>query len=223
MGAVGRVDVDQDRADLGGGVLRDRPLRAVGRPHPDPVALRDAGADQPAGEGVHVAVELGVGPASAGGELDERLVVAVRRDGALEVGADGLLDQGGAGLTRCVGLHWSNLSTGGGSVDDDADRAKYAEISASSHCATPSAHRQRPEVRRGRPGVLDVVDPVGRGEQQHRRIVQHGRPRRGSRSDRVRRGADHRRCPRGRPPRAGRPPAGPGTSPARPRRRTAGR
>ena len=94
VGAVGRVDVDQDGADLGAGVLRDRPLRAVRRPHPHPVALLDPRADQAPSEGVHVPVELGVGPATPGGVLDQRLVVAVRRHDALEVGADGLLDQG---------------------------------------------------------------------------------------------------------------------------------
>ena len=52
-------------------------------------------------------------------------------------------------------------------------RSKYAETSSSSHWRDsfrPTASVA--EVRRGRPGVLDVVDPVGRGEQQHRRIVQ---------------------------------------------------
>ena len=39
VGAVRRVDVDQDRSDLGGGVLGDRPCGAVGRPDPDPVTL----------------------------------------------------------------------------------------------------------------------------------------------------------------------------------------
>ena len=42
LGAVGRVDADQDRADLGRGVLQLRPLRAVRRPDADPVALLDA-------------------------------------------------------------------------------------------------------------------------------------------------------------------------------------
>ena len=53
------------------------------------------GRDQPAGQRVDVAVELGVGPAPPGGDLDQRLAVGVRRDGALEVGPDRLLEQGG--------------------------------------------------------------------------------------------------------------------------------
>ena len=158
VGAVGRVDVDQDRADLGGGVLRDRPLRAVRRPHPDPVALLDPGADQPPGERVHVAVELGVGPSPPGGELDQRLVVAVRRDGPLEVGPDRLLDQGRLGLSTGVGLHGSTLDEHGptGALADrtvpaptapdsrgssqrssrwpwGTTRSKYAATSSSSH------------------------------------------------------------------------------------------
>ena len=93
VGAVRRVDVDQDRADLRGGVLRDRPLGAVRRPHADPVALADPGPDQADGERVDVAVQLGPGPASAGGELDQRLAVGVRRHGGLEVLADRLVEQ----------------------------------------------------------------------------------------------------------------------------------
>src|SRR6266511_829441 len=42
MGAVRRVDVDEDRADLRGGVLDHHPLRPVRRPDADPVTLRDA-------------------------------------------------------------------------------------------------------------------------------------------------------------------------------------
>ena len=49
--------------------------------------------DQAAGNSVDVGVQLAIGPAAAGGELDQRLAVGVRRDGALEVGADGLLEQ----------------------------------------------------------------------------------------------------------------------------------
>ena len=98
VGAVGRVDVDQDRPDLRGGVLDQRPLRAVRRPDPDPVALLDPGRDQAAGQRVDVGVELGPGPPPAAGHLDQRLAVGVRRHRALEVGADRLLEQRRAGL-----------------------------------------------------------------------------------------------------------------------------
>ena len=47
-GLVGRIDVDQDRADPRGRVLDDHPLVAVGRPDADAVALADAVRQQPA-------------------------------------------------------------------------------------------------------------------------------------------------------------------------------
>ena len=94
MGAVRRVDVDQDRrrawpsaywaivhsAQFGA----QMPTRS-----PFPMPARD----QPAGQVVDVAVQLGPGPAPAARELDQRLAVGMGRDGALEVGADGLLEQ----------------------------------------------------------------------------------------------------------------------------------
>ena len=66
VAAVGRVDVDQDRADLGRGVLQQGPLRAVRRPDADPVPSATPVREQPAGERVHVGVHLGVGPPPAG-------------------------------------------------------------------------------------------------------------------------------------------------------------
>ena len=103
VGAVGGVDVDQDGAGLRGGVLQDRPLRAVRRPDADAVALRDAGAHEAAGQGGDVAVELGPGPAPAAGHLDERLAVGVRRGGAAEVVADRLLEERYVGLAAGLG------------------------------------------------------------------------------------------------------------------------
>jgi hypothetical protein len=63
-GPVRRVDVHQDRADLRGRVLGERPLGAVRRPDPDPVALGDAQLDQAEGERVHVGGEFRVRPAA---------------------------------------------------------------------------------------------------------------------------------------------------------------
>ena len=60
-GPVGGVDVDQDRAELGGGVLGEGPLGAVRRPDADAVALVDAGCQQAEGEGVDLGVQLRVG------------------------------------------------------------------------------------------------------------------------------------------------------------------
>ncbi len=110
VGLVGRVDVDQDRADLRGGELRDRPPGAVGAPDADPVPLLDAGRQQTPGDELDVAVELAPGPACAGGELDHRLAVGEPGDGAVEVGPDRLLEQRGLRLASGVGLHGRNLA-----------------------------------------------------------------------------------------------------------------
>ena len=67
VGAVGRVDVDQDRADLGGGVLDQRPTRRSSAPRCRPG--RPCRRPRPAARAatsVGPAVELGVGPAPAG-------------------------------------------------------------------------------------------------------------------------------------------------------------
>ena len=113
VGAVRRVDVDQDRSGLGAGVLGQRPLRAVRGPDPDPLPLLHAGGHQPAGQGVDVAVQLGPGPAPAAGHLHQRLAVRVRRHGPREVGADGLLEQRRGGLALGVrqvrGIHGGKL------------------------------------------------------------------------------------------------------------------
>ena len=105
VGAVGRVDVDQDRADLRGRELDERPLGAVGSPDADAVALLDARTDQAAGDLVDVAVELGPRPPATARALDERLAVGVRRHRPLEVGADRLLQQCRCGVALCVGVH----------------------------------------------------------------------------------------------------------------------
>ncbi len=112
MGAVGRVDVDQDRADLGGGVLRDRPLGAVRCPHADPVALGDARSDQADGQRVDVAVELRPGPAASAGELDQRLTVRMSDHRGLEVRTDGLVEERRVSLSPGVGLHGSDATPG---------------------------------------------------------------------------------------------------------------
>ena len=75
VGPVGGVDVHQDRADLRGGVLDHRPLGAVRRPDPDPVARLGAAFDQRGGDPAGRFVELAVGPAATRRALDERLPV----------------------------------------------------------------------------------------------------------------------------------------------------
>ena len=103
VGPVGRVDADEDDADLGRGVLQLHPFRAVRGPDADAVALRDAAAQQAAGERIDLGAQLGVGESAAGGVLDQRVPVTVRRRGAIEVVADGLLEQRGVGGTAVVG------------------------------------------------------------------------------------------------------------------------
>jgi hypothetical protein len=102
VGPVGRVDVDQDGADLGGGVLHEHPLGDVGRPDADPVTLADPRREQPGGQGVHLLAQLRVGEAPAGGDLDERLAVRAAGRGAVEVVADGVAEQRDVGHARGV-------------------------------------------------------------------------------------------------------------------------
>ena len=58
---VGGVDIDQDRAEAGGGELGQDPFEPVGRPDADTVALAEAEREQPGGERVHLPVELLIG------------------------------------------------------------------------------------------------------------------------------------------------------------------
>ena len=90
---VGGVDVDEDRADPGGGVLQEYPLRTVRRPDADPVALVDPGGEQPARQPLDLAGELAVGPPAPARDVDQRLPVTVRLDGAGQVLADRLSEQ----------------------------------------------------------------------------------------------------------------------------------
>ncbi len=98
--AVGRVDVDEDDADLRRGVLHERPLRDVGRPDPHPVALLDARGEQAERHGLDVLAHLRVGPAAPAGHVDHRLVVGLGRGDAVEVVADGVAEQRDVGGAR---------------------------------------------------------------------------------------------------------------------------
>ena len=92
-GAVGGVDVDQDRADLGGGVLGEGPLGAVRGPDPDAVALGDARGQEAEGEGVDFGVQPGVAQPDPGRPVDQGELVGVAGDGAVQVLADGVAEQ----------------------------------------------------------------------------------------------------------------------------------
>ena len=95
-GPVGGVDVDQDRADLGGGVLGEGPLGAVRRPDPDAVALGDARVEEAEGEGVDFGVQSRVAQPDAGRQVHQGEPVGVAGDRAVQVLADGVAEQ------RCV-------------------------------------------------------------------------------------------------------------------------
>ena len=95
VAAVRRVDVDQDDARLGRRVLQLHPFGAVGRPDPDPVAGRQPGGDQAAGEHVGLRVERRVSPPAARGDVHEHLGIRVCGGDAPQVGADRLAQQRG--------------------------------------------------------------------------------------------------------------------------------
>src|SRR5438552_3544768 len=59
-GAVGGIDVDEDRAHRGGRVLDDDPLVSVGRPDANPIALLDAARDEPASDLLALGDQLAV-------------------------------------------------------------------------------------------------------------------------------------------------------------------
>ena len=98
---VGRVEANQDRADPGGGVLDDDPLEPVGGPDADPVARLDTVRQQRLGQAGRGVPELAVGGAIRLCRRHERLAVAVALDGASEIGADRLAQEGdGAGAVH---------------------------------------------------------------------------------------------------------------------------
>ena len=103
VGAVAGVDVDEDGADLRGGVLGQRPLRAVRRPDADPVTRLHPDREQRPGQIVDVSAQLGVGPPLPLRHVDERLPVREAGCRLVEVVTDGGLEQRGVGLAMGVG------------------------------------------------------------------------------------------------------------------------
>ena len=91
--AIGRVDVDQHRADLGRGVLQQGPLRAVQRPDADPVAGVDAFGQQAKRQRRDVSIELGVRPAATAGNVDQRFGLGETQGSADEVVTDRVAQQ----------------------------------------------------------------------------------------------------------------------------------
>ena len=94
VAAVGRVDVDQDHADPGGGVLHQHPVHAVRGPDAHPVADPRRTREQAAGQVVDRGVELGIAQPAAGAVLDHRVPVRMAGGGARQVRSDGVTEQG---------------------------------------------------------------------------------------------------------------------------------
>ena len=164
VGAVGRVDADQNRADLGRGILQLEPLGTVGGPDADPVALPDAAAQQAVGEGVDLGVQGRVGVPAAGGVLDQRVPVAVGSHRAVEVIADRLLEQRAVGGSARVGL------------DDGAHGHLNSEGCRSVWCRVRSVRGSR---RQAATAAADALGSAGRpapatvGRCQRRRAWRH--------------------------------------------------
>ena len=93
MCAIARVQVDQNGADLGGGKLRQHPFRAVGGPHPDPLALFDAQSHQPPRESFHLLAKLTPGKPLAGVPHHKRKTVGKAFGGAIKRLADAKVQQ----------------------------------------------------------------------------------------------------------------------------------
>ena len=90
---VGRVDVDENRANLRGRVLRDHPLGSVRAPDADAVAAFDAEREQRARRAVHFAQQLAVGVAEFLMAGDERVAIPEPRRGTVERRADRLAEK----------------------------------------------------------------------------------------------------------------------------------
>ena len=92
-GAIRRVDVDQDRADARGRILRDDPLAAVGRPDADAVAPGDAARQERQCEPRREVPQLPVAGAEILRADHQRVAVRPPLDGVAQVGADGFAQQ----------------------------------------------------------------------------------------------------------------------------------
>ncbi len=75
VSAIGRVDIDQDRANRGRGKLSDDPLRPVGGPDANVLSARHAQGKQSAGQAANLRVEVAVTAAVVQPREDEGVMI----------------------------------------------------------------------------------------------------------------------------------------------------
>ena len=73
MGSIGRIHVDHDCANLGGGELGQHPLAVIGGPDAHVMAALNAQGHQPAGHALHLIAELHVGVPLARLHINQRV------------------------------------------------------------------------------------------------------------------------------------------------------
>ena len=95
--AVGRVDVDQNQTNLGGGQLHQQPLRVVMRPDADALARLQAQTQQGTGQLITRSLQRAVAVALVLVCADQRFVLGLARHHGVKKVAQRLLDQGHIG------------------------------------------------------------------------------------------------------------------------------
>ena len=107
--AVGGVDVDEDDAGAGGGVLHEDPLDAVAGPDAGAVAGGESEAGESAGDAGGFAIELTPGEADVLMADDEGFAVGETGGGVREGLGDGLFEKGRCGPAR-IAERWQRTS-----------------------------------------------------------------------------------------------------------------
>ena len=97
VGAVGRIDVDHDRADFGGGELCEHPLGIVGGPDANVLPLLDTQGHQPPGDALHFIAKLRVGVPLARLHVDQGVPVGEAGRLPVQHVADGAVGVHGVG------------------------------------------------------------------------------------------------------------------------------
>ena len=91
--AVGGIDGDENESGLGGGKLRQRPFRAIERPHPDPRAALEAKREKARRQRIDALGKFLPGPAHVMAWRHQRLAIAPARGGLIEAAPDGVAEQ----------------------------------------------------------------------------------------------------------------------------------